>query len=355
MQGMRRLSQRHPGSLLFLAILLASTLLLFPSAKAVDTTPPAAVTDLRVVSVNETSVSLQWTAPSDPDDAVAKWYDVRYTTSGPLTESNFYSGTYYPSPFPSPPGTTESFTLTGLQSGVMYWFAIKTSDTVPNWSVASNSPSATPGAPTNPPSLSSTPPWDVLLMLAILLGGLGAALALVVRRRRAGKEPRPTVAPEIRAELLPGRAYLIEALRPSRSLVLLERVDGGTRPVLAISRADLDLDRSGGDGAKVSGFRLVDRGSPRGEGLLPPSLERTGLLVEEFLAAEPRGMVFLEGIEFLSDNNNFAGVLRLVRLIVDRIVRTDHVLLVSVAPGILALEDLRRLETEMEVLTPPAS
>jgi len=192
-------------------------------------------------------------------------------------------------------------------------------------------------------------------MFAILVGGLGAALALVVRRRRAAQGAPPTAATEVSAELRPGRAYLVEGPRPGVSLTLLERVDGGGRPVLAISRADLDFDRVGRDPSNLRHYRLVDRGSPRAEGLLPPSLERTGLLVEEFLAAEPRGTVFLEGIEFLSDNNNFAGVLRLVRLIVDRIVRTDHVLLVSVAPGILALEDLRRLETEMEVLTPPAS
>ena len=352
---MRRRSQRHPGALPFFVLLLASTLFLIPSAQAVDTTPPSAVTDLRVVSVNQTSVSLEWTAPSDPDNPVAKWYDVRYATSGPLSESNFYSGTYYTSPFPSPPGTTESFTLTGLQTGVTYWFAIKSSDDVPNWSGASNSPSATPGTAANPPVVPSRFPWDVVLMFAILAGGLGVALAVVVRRRRAGEGAPPTAATDVSTELRPGRAYLVEGPRPGRSLSLLEGADGGGRPVLAISRADLDFDRVGRDPSNLRHYRLVDRGSPRAEGLLPPSLERTGLLVEEFLAAEPRGTVFLEGIEFLSDNNNFAGVLRLVRLIVDRIVRTDHVLLVSVAPGILALEDLRRLETEMEVLTPPAS
>ncbi len=351
---MRRRNQRHSGALPLFVLLLGSTLFLIPSAQAVDTTPPSAVTDLRVVSVNPTSVSLEWTAPSDPDNAVAKWYDVRYTTSGPLSESNFYSGTYYTSPFPSPPGTTESFTLTGLQTGVTYWFAVKSSDDVPNWSGASNSPSATPGTAANPPVVPSILPWDVVLMLAIL-AGLGAALAVVVRRRRAGEGAPPTAVTEVSAQLRPGRAYIVEGPRPDRSLSLLEGVDGGGRPVLAISRSDLDFDRVGRDPSNLRRYRLVDRGSPRGDGLLAPSLERTGLLVEEFLSAEPRGVVFLEGIEFLVDNNNFAGVLRLVRLIVDRIVRTDHVLLVSVAPGILSPEDLRRLETEMQVLALPSS
>ncbi len=49
---MRRRNQRHPGALPFFVLLLASTLFLMPSATAIDTTPPSAVTDLRVVSVN---------------------------------------------------------------------------------------------------------------------------------------------------------------------------------------------------------------------------------------------------------------------------------------------------------------
>ncbi|HYU05745.1 MAG TPA: PKD domain-containing protein [Thermoplasmata archaeon] len=434
---MRRRAWRRLEALLFSAILAALTL--FPPAAAPDTIPPATVVDLLVAYVNQTSATLRWTAPGDDGTiGTATWYDFRYTTAGPIADANFYSATHYELPFfPHAPGTTEEVTIPGLIQGTTYWFALMSSDEVPNWSGASNSPSAVPSPSTNQPPVASvvfspaTPQplqavtfnasasydpdgtiasyawtfgdgtngsgrtvthaypdagqytvtltvtdnggltaihsetvtvavtsgvaWDLAILVAILAGGLGVAFVVAVRRRRGGEEtPRPAaaVAP---AELRPGRAYLAEAPRPRPSLRLLESVDGGTRPVLAISRADLDRDRTGRDGSNLRCYRLVDRGSPRGEGLLPPSLERAGLLVEEFLAAEPRGMVFLEGIEFLSDNNNFAGVLRLVRLIVDRVVRTDHVFLVSVAPGILSVEDLRRLETEMEVLPPAAS
>jgi len=119
-----------------------------PAPPGEDTTPPAAITDLQVLSVEADSATLGWTAPGDDGmSGQATWYDVRYTDAGPITEANFYEATYYPSTFPGPPGTPEQFTVSGLSAGVTYWFAIRTSDEVPNWSDASNSPSATIGAP----------------------------------------------------------------------------------------------------------------------------------------------------------------------------------------------------------------
>ncbi len=123
-----------------------------------DTTPPATVTDLRMVSVASGSVTLRWTAPGD-DGMIgnATWYDFRYTIGGPITAANFGLATHYELPFfPHAPGTTEEATIPGLQDGTTYWFALQTSDEVPNWSGPSNSPSAVPGAPANLPPIAAS-------------------------------------------------------------------------------------------------------------------------------------------------------------------------------------------------------
>jgi len=85
------------------------------------------------------SVTLWWTAPGD-DGTIgrAAQYDLRYSTS-PISESNWAQATQVSGePTPSPVGSAESFSISGLAPNTTYYFAIKTADEVPNWSVLSN-------------------------------------------------------------------------------------------------------------------------------------------------------------------------------------------------------------------------
>lgn len=85
------------------------------------------------------SVTLIWTAPGDDGDSgTASEYDIRYSLSG-ITEANWDSAVQVTGePSPQPPGSAETFMVTGLQPGTTYYFAIRTSDEVPNWSTLSN-------------------------------------------------------------------------------------------------------------------------------------------------------------------------------------------------------------------------
>jgi len=107
-----------------------------------DTTPPAAVTDLRIDTGNDTAVTLKWTAPGDDGNAgTATTYDIRYHTSG-ITEANWNAATQCNGePSPQSAGNGETFTVNGLNAGTHYWFALKTADEVPNWSGLSDVPS----------------------------------------------------------------------------------------------------------------------------------------------------------------------------------------------------------------------
>ena len=116
-----------------------------------DSTPPDATTDLATGTVTGSSIQLSWTAPGD-DGAVgtATTYDVRYSTST-IIEGNWASATLATGePSPQVAGSAESFTVTGLSASTTYYFAIKTSDEIPNWSAISNVPSAA--------TLEATPP-----------------------------------------------------------------------------------------------------------------------------------------------------------------------------------------------------
>lgn len=85
------------------------------------------------------SATLRWTAPGDDSlSGRATGYDLRYSTS-PITVSNFAAATHVSGvPAPNTAGSAESFTITGLTAGVIYYFAIKTVDDAGNWSVLSN-------------------------------------------------------------------------------------------------------------------------------------------------------------------------------------------------------------------------
>lgn len=86
------------------------------------------------------SVTLTWTTPGDDSlTGTASQFDIRYSTS-PITAANFGTATRWTTGVPAPaaPGTSQNVMVTGLQPSTQYWFAIKTADDVPNWSLISN-------------------------------------------------------------------------------------------------------------------------------------------------------------------------------------------------------------------------
>jgi subtilisin family serine protease len=102
-----------------------------------DNTAPSAITDLSIIESKIGKETLSWTAPSDAGGFVAS-YDIRYSTS-PITAANFASATAAQNPSsPKSPGSTETFTVTGLAGGTLFYFAIKAADFHGNASDISN-------------------------------------------------------------------------------------------------------------------------------------------------------------------------------------------------------------------------
>lgn len=112
-----------------------------------DDVAPEAIDDLAVQSTAITSITLTWTAPADSGNHSATAYDIRYATT-PITEANFDAATAVPNP-PTPALTdsTEVFTVTGLQPGTHYYFAIKSKDFFGNTSPLSNVAEGTTNLP----------------------------------------------------------------------------------------------------------------------------------------------------------------------------------------------------------------
>ena|GEM_PF-1770156 len=112
---------------------------IFADLGGVDSTPPAAVTDLAANSVAATAARLVWTAPGDDGLlGTAAAYDLRFAPF-PITAANFASAAPAPNPpSPLPAGTVQTYVLGNLTPDTDYWVALRAGDEVPNWSGLSN-------------------------------------------------------------------------------------------------------------------------------------------------------------------------------------------------------------------------
>lgn len=84
-------------------------------------------------------ITLTWTAPGDDGmTGKATVYDLRHSP-GPILPSVFPTLTRVLNlPPPATPGTKETYTVTGLTPGAVYFFAIRAGDEAGNWSAISN-------------------------------------------------------------------------------------------------------------------------------------------------------------------------------------------------------------------------
>lgn len=107
-----------------------------------DTTAPAAIFDLALSGPSNSAMTVSWTTPGDDGSTgTATSYDLRYSTSL-ITSGNFSSATQVTGePTPLVAGTSQSMAVTGLLPSTTYFFAIETSDEIPNTSAISNVPS----------------------------------------------------------------------------------------------------------------------------------------------------------------------------------------------------------------------
>jgi hypothetical protein len=115
-----------------------------------DTTPPAAVSDLSAVG-GCTLIQLTWTAPGDDGTTgTATQYDLRRSSSQ-ITDANFAAATSVASFAPTgPAGTPETFYDTVGQCSSRWYYALKTLDNAGNWSAISNSTYAQTACPRPP-------------------------------------------------------------------------------------------------------------------------------------------------------------------------------------------------------------
>ncbi len=106
--------------------------------------PPGKVADLAVTNSTSNSIILQWHAPgADGYTGTVVRYDLRRSTS-PIDSANFtLADSLTGLPDPETAGALQSLTVTGLNYGTTYYFALKAVDDEGLWSPMSNVAQAT--------------------------------------------------------------------------------------------------------------------------------------------------------------------------------------------------------------------
>lgn len=110
-----------------------------------DITPPAAITDLRIVPDSETPVTLAWTSPGDDGNkGTAVWYFIRYSTDSSIIAEWDFARCVLDKLRPKPAGVPEDFVVGNLSPDSNYYFAMRTQDDAGNVSGLSNIASGSP-------------------------------------------------------------------------------------------------------------------------------------------------------------------------------------------------------------------
>lgn len=149
-------------------------------------------------------------------------------------------------------------------------------------------------------------------------------------------------------EIKPGHSYLIEEERPIQSnRLLMKKIEEGYKGLEVTRMNPSQVREKFGSTAEI--LWLTDKESQT-EKTVSPSLEMIMHLIEEFNSKEKKGIVLLDGLQYLISNTSFEGVLRFIRRLIDDFSESNSMLMISISPGTLRSQELSILEREMEII-----
>ena len=129
-----------------------------PQIDADDSTPPDPIDDLRVVGIDTTQMTLEWTATGDDGSSGSAFkYTLRYDTNPINSDTDFQNATDVTAvPRPKVAGSVQQATATGLVPDSTYHFAIRATDDGLNESTVGS----TSGGTTLPDKIAPAPIAD---------------------------------------------------------------------------------------------------------------------------------------------------------------------------------------------------
>jgi len=157
--------------------------------------------------------------------------------------------------------------------------------------------------------------------------------------------PTPSVSVPAPTDLKDASTYLVKEGHPEEAYRLFAAAMAAGRRGLCVTRVYPQKVREKYRLGDVRVLWLSNVG--KDDAVRPKDLEKLSLAIERFLSRE-KGIVLLDGLEYLITNNNFITVLRLVQAVRDQVAINNAVLLFSVNPSALDTHQLTLLEREVD-------
>jgi len=173
------------------------------------------------------------------------------------------------------------------------------------------------------------------------------------RKLSAEAAPGAQAAAQAPVELAPGWSYVIKEERPERSFSLFSSLLAKGARGLCISRTHPDtLKQKYKFSAEALWLTKTETapsaGSVKGtEYVSPNNLAHLASAIRDFLSKGENGAVIIEGLEYLTTQNDFKSVLRFFQLINEQVVLDKGYLLVPVDEATMDAKDFSLIEREM--------
>ncbi|UCD91920.1 MAG: DUF835 domain-containing protein [Methanobacteriota archaeon] len=165
----------------------------------------------------------------------------------------------------------------------------------------------------------------------------------VEKQAAASQKPHPSELPDVEKSSI----YLVEEERSEKAYQLFRKALASGHPGLCATRVYPEILQKRYDLDNCAMIWLSNAGK---EGSIRPrDLERLSLVLEQFISNR-KGVVLVDGIEYLITNNDFVTVLRLVQSLRDQIAMNLAIMIISLNPSTLGFQELNLLEREMDTV-----
>ena len=172
------------------------------------------------------------------------------------------------------------------------------------------------------------------------------------RKLSLESSPAPQAEQPRAVQLTAGWSYVIKEDRPERSFGIFAGLTSGGARGLCISRTHPDVlkQKYNFDAASLwltKTETTPTTGAKGPEYVSPNNLARLASAVREFLSKGENGAVIIEGLEYLTTQNDFKSVLKFIQLINEQVVLDKGYLLIPVDEGTMDTKDFSLIEREM--------